>query len=698
MKLLFPGLVVLTLCAGGAAFVLREPSLSEDQVANRPIQDTEAEYASSNACRACHPAQYASWRASYHRTMTQVATPETVVANFDAVTVAHVHGRPMTLERRGREFWATFDDPDARVGSPESSSITTASRAGQMTTRSAAAAPREAGPIPEAGASPAAPNQPPAVSRITRQVVMITGSHHQQVYWYATGRNRLLGQLPAAYLIAEQRWIPRRSAVLHPPSETLFSETGHWNSTCIACHTTNGKPEFETPFGSQPVDTQVVDSRVTEFGIACEACHGPSTGHAAANRSPLRRYTSHLTGRADSTTVLPTRLDPQRSSQVCGQCHGVWEFYDGAGERQANSAGLPYRPGDDLTATRFLAQPTRNLGAPTMQALLAVDPGFVNDSFWSDGMVRVTGREYNGLIESPCFKDAREPARTMTCFSCHSMHQPAGDRRSSSEWADDQLAPGMSDNQACLQCHEPIVKDLTGHTRHEAGSSGSSCYNCHMPFTSYGLLKTIRSHTISSPSVASTIETGRPNACNLCHLDKTLAWTDEYLNTWYGASRVLGADAGRGLSGDVGRGLSDPAPDQEISAALRWALTGDAGQRAIIAQAMAWKPAQAISGTDWMLPHLAQLLDDPYDAVRVIAGRTLRTLPGFATFHYDFAGAPEHRRDAQRRVMSTFAQVRGRLSRPGDPRLLLTPDADVDVPRTLDLLKQRNNRNMLLRE
>ena len=673
MKLLFPSLVVLVLGAGATAFVLRDPPPPEHQVTNRPIKDTEAEYSSSNACRACHPAQYASWRASYHRTMTQVATPETVVANFDGVTVAHVHGRPMTLERRGREFWATFDDPDFEASA--------------TTTRSAAAG----GPGSRTGSptgSRAALSGPPGDHpRITRQVVMITGSHHQQVYWYATGRNRLLGQLPAAYLIADERWIPRRAAVLHPPAETLFSETGHWNSTCIACHTTNGKPEFDTPFGSEPLATQTVDSRVTEFGIACEACHGPSTGHAAANRSPLRRYASHLTDRADPTTVLPTRLDPQRSSQVCGQCHGVWEFYDAAGERQANSAGLPYRPGDELTKTRFLAQPTRNLEDPTMQALLAVDPGFVDDSFWSDGMVRVTGREYNGLIESPCFKDAREPARTMTCFSCHSMHQPDGDQRPAREWADDQLAPGMSSNQACLQCHEPIAKDLAGHTRHEAGSSGSSCYNCHMPFTSYGLLKTIRSHTISSPSVASTIETGRPNACNLCHLDKPLAWTDEYLNTWYGAGRVA--------SGDLSR---DPAGDQEISAALRWALTGDAGQRAIVAQAMAWKPAQAISGTDWMLPHLAQLLDDPYDAVRFIAGRTLRTLPGFATFQYDFAGPPEQRRDAQRRVMSTFAQTRARLPRPGDPRLLLTPDADIDVPRTLALLKQRNNRNMLLRE
>jgi hypothetical protein len=99
-----------------------------------------------------------------------------------------------------------------------------------------------------------------------------------------------------------------------------------------------------------------------------------------------------------------------------------------------------------------------------------------------------------------------------------------------------------------------------------------------------------------------------------------------------------------------------------------------------------------------MLPHLAQLLDDPYDAVRFIAGRSLGTLPEFGSFQYDFAAPPDQRRDAQRRVMSVFGRVRSRLPRPGDPRLLLTPEADVDVPATLALLKQRNNRNMLLRE
>ena len=295
---------------------------------------------------------------------------------------------------------------------------------------------------------------------------MITGSHHQQIYWYATGRNRLLGQLPAAYLIAEKRWIPRRSAVLHPPGETLFSETGHWNSTCIACHTTNGKPEFDTPFGSQPIETQVVDSRVTEFGIACEACHGPSTGHAAANRSPIRRYASHLTGRGDPTTVLPTRLDPRRSSEVCGQCHGVWEFYDAAGERQANSAGLPYRPGDELTKTRFLAQPTRNLRGADDAGAAQRRPG-VRERLVLAGR---HGSRVGPRIQRPdriALLQGRARSKANAQLLLVSRDAPAGRRhpRRRRSGPNDQLAPGMDGNQACLQCHQAICVESRRHTR-----------------------------------------------------------------------------------------------------------------------------------------------------------------------------------------------------------------------------------------
>jgi hypothetical protein len=205
-----------------------------------------------------------------------------------------------------------------------------------------------------------------------------------------------------------------------------------------------------------------------------------------------------------------------------------------------------------------------------------------------------------------------------------------------------------------------------------------------MPYTTYGLLKTIRSHTVSSPSVRESVESGRPNACNLCHLDKSLAWT---------ATSLESRQAGERL-----RPLTEE--EQNISAAVLWALKGDAGQRAIVAQAMGWKPAQQASGTAWMTPILAQLLDDPYDAVRFIAARSLRSTPGFQSFAFDFVAPQKARYAAQLSAMRIWDDAgRGnRVPAANREALLLGPDGGLRVETMLRILKERNDRPVLLRE
>jgi hypothetical protein len=273
-----------------------------------------------------------------------------MLASFDGVDVKEVPGRPMSLDRRGSALWATLDDPDSNAGDSR--------------------------------------------PRVTRQVVMTTGSHRQQIYWYATGRGRLLGQLPAEYLVEERRWIPRSAVLMHPPTSP-FSETGSWNSTCIACHTTLGQPRLMTPAAAPPSRMQVGDTQSVEFGIACESGHGPGAEHVRLNRNPLRRYGLRLTRTRDESTVLPDQLAAHRSSEVCGQCHSVWEFFNEAGERQANAAGLPYRPGDQLATTRMVVQPTHAGGFAGNEChdreRSAIHPRLV----LADGMIRVSGREYN---------------------------------------------------------------------------------------------------------------------------------------------------------------------------------------------------------------------------------------------------------------------------------------------------------------
>src|SRR5262245_54908911 len=511
---------------------------------------------------------------------------------------------------------------------------------------------------------------------------MTTGSHHQQIYWYATGHGRLLGQLPAIRLVADNRWIPRRSAVMHPPNVPLVSESGSWNAVCVSCHTTLGKTALSTPWRAEPLFSQQIDTKAAEFGIACESCHGPAPDHVLANRSPARRYGLHPAGGVDRTVVQPLRLDARRSSEVCGQCHGLWEYYDASGERDANANGLSYRPGDPLTRTRFIVQPSANADSATMKRLLADDANFVRDIFWSDGMVRSTGREYNGLIDSPCYRDAKDDDHRLSCFSCHSMHRVGGDARSDAEWADDQLKPAATGNGACVTCHTEVGARLTAHTHHGADSSGSSCYNCHMPHTTYGLLETIRSHQISSPSVQASLDTGRPNACNLCHLDKTYQWTADYLERWYNIPPLPL------MSED----------DETVAASLVSLLKGDAGQRAIIAQAFGWQPAQKASGTNWMAPYVSLLLNDSYDAVRYIAARSLKTLPGYESFTFDFV-APDNKRQAdQRRALGLWRDMREQQGRRGDRTLLFNPDGTFIADRIDRLSNQRNNRRIFYRE
>ena len=592
---------------------------TEQEVTNRPIEVRENEYVSSKTCEPCHPHHYATWFGSYHRTMTQVATPESVIGEFDG-KVRTVLGRRVRLERLGDRFLIDMvEDPGTGTG-----------------------------------------------PRVKRPVVMTTGFHHMQAYWYSTGKNRELAPVPLVYLREDRRWIPERSSFLKPPlSAYPQGVDGLWNRSCQQCHATGPQPRLGD-----------MDTKVAELGIACEACHGPAERHVRENRDPWTRYRLHLSGEPDSTIVNPERLSRERASELCGQCHGNWEAVDEEESDLSLAGGFSYRPGDELTRSKFTIH-RDNRDVERVRTLLTHEPMYLKDRYWPDGVLRVSGREYVGLLDSPCFNHGDANKKKLSCLDCHAMHQSVDDPRPIKEWANDQLKPEMAGDVACLQCHDDFRGRIEAHTHHPAGSSGSGCYNCHMPYTTYGLLKAIRSHTIDSPSVQESVEAGRPNACNLCHLDRTMAWTAEHLEEWYGIERPE---------------LDD---DQErIAASILWVLKGDAGQRALVSWSMGWDPARRASRSDWMIPFLAQLLRDPYDAVRYIAYRSLRRTPRLATTRYDFLGSEEHQRAAMRQVFSVWQA----MSHSTGSEILIPERGSVDGQTWQRLFAQRDNRRVNLEE
>ena len=116
------------------------------------------------------------------------------------------------------------------------------------------------------------------------------------------------------------------------------------------------------------------------------------------------------------------------------------------------------------------------------------------------------------------------------CTLCHSAHisgPQAG-------------APDRAEHLAtCVECHQELatLAGARSHSHHDADQA--SCLDCHMPRIVQGFTGYNRSHRISSPSEPEILATGMPNTCNLCHLDRSLAWTRDTIASRWGTRVTL---------------------------------------------------------------------------------------------------------------------------------------------------------------
>ncbi|MGK0198187.1 MAG: hypothetical protein ACI91J_001458 [Yoonia sp.] len=110
-----------------------------------------------------------------------------------------------------------------------------------------------------------------------------------------------------------------------------------------------------------------------------------------------------------------------------------------------------------------------------------------------------------------------------------------------------------------------------------------------------------------------------------------------------------------------------------------------------------WGPAQEASGEDWMLPYLAELLDDPCDAVRFVARRSVRSREPYRDFEFDFQDQSESRRERAADLIEQWRSNRSPLLK-GRADLLLDEFGDVVKWEFQRLLKFRDQRDMTLAE
>jgi len=421
----------------------------------------------------------------------------------------------------------------------------------------------------------------------TFEIVKTVGSRRYQQYLGQDGDT--LVRLPVAFHIGEQRWFHMNGAFLTPDPDAskplgnadYERHVTRWNDNCVFCHNVAPNP------GLQRADEggDHFETRVAELGIACEACHGPGEEHARRNASPWRRYRLHLSDAPDPTIVNPAHLSPERSADICGRCHGqrVTDDVDAFLRR-----GDPFVPGEDLalySAPLWRDTPLRG------------EPGVFNARFWPDGTPRLTAYEYQGLLQSACSAQGE-----LTCTTCHGMHE--GDPRG-------QVRPDKLGAAMCTSCHEELasVANASAHAKHDMSDGTPACVDCHMPKVVYGVLEAHRSHRIANPDPAEAAALGQPDACTLCHVERTRRWAaDAFAKLWQPSRRAVPSST----------------PLAEVEMRL---LAGDPVERVLAASAMGEAKRARGGRIDLQIALLLDTMqNDPYPAVRHFARNAARAL------------------------------------------------------------------------
>ncbi|HFE44024.1 MAG TPA: hypothetical protein ENJ18_00830 [Nannocystis exedens] len=519
----------LTFAAASAALLTRTIT---DEAAHPPVSGDRGAVVQSATCARCHPEQHRSWRRTYHRTMTQRATDEALLAPFAGEKLDYLGFRAtMDRDSEGR--------PRVRIVALDE------------------------------------PGEPLLVAT----VVMTVGSHRYQQYLTRMDRGGTgeVWRLPLAWHVEENRWIHLNGAFLEPAgmpgnAQDYLRHLSRWNDNCVFCHNTEPRPGAEAD-GS-------FTTSVGELGIACEACHGPAGEHIERHRDPFRRILLATVAEAGDPSITdPGDLAPDRSSEVCGRCHG---------NRIARDLAAVLRDGDGFLPGQNLAEVSRPIFA---DSVLGGSPEkLFEQRFWPDGTPRLSAYEYQGLQLSACYAEGEG----LACVDCHSMH--GGDPAM-------QLRPDRQGNATCRSCHDEVAIPSS----HGGHTAAVDCAACHMPRLTYGLVQGMISHRISSPDPGALVgRADQPDACTQCHVDRSRTWAAE-------------AMARLGL---VGSRAQDPTAQESWASRVVLDLRGgDPLQRVLAADALAQPrtPVSAESRMRWLLG----AFEDEYPAVRLAAARGL---------------------------------------------------------------------------
>ena len=256
------GLLVLILACG---YVLA------DRFQESPEEIT-ASYVGRDSCVDCHQDEAKLFHGSDHDLAMDLATDETVLANFDQQTIDH-HGIESKMFRDGKRFMINTEGPDGEMQDFEIKYVFGVRPLQQYMVeidRPVDAKPHEIGRV---------------------QVLRVSWDTNKKSWFYLSP--------------------PDVDEKLQPDDPLHWTGiTQNWNASCAVCHSTDLKKNFS------PL-TNEYRTTFSEIDVSCEACHGPGSYHVElAERKSLFWDRNHGYGLAKLKTESNL---PQ--IETCAPCH-----------------------------------------------------------------------------------------------------------------------------------------------------------------------------------------------------------------------------------------------------------------------------------------------------------------------------------------------------------------------------------------
>jgi len=224
----------------------------------------QATYVGRQTCAECHNAQQQLWSGSPHDRALDLATPKTVLGNFDDQELAY-QGVTSKMFRRDGKYFVRTDGPDGKLADFE--------------------------------------------------VKYVIGYDPLQQYMveFPDGRVQVLR---ISWDVVGQRWFnqfPPDVKNEHIKPDDPLHWTGpamNWNHMCAECHSTNLQKNFD-------VAKNQYHTTFSEIDVSCETCHGPGSLHVDAAKRPWPKWDqNHGLG-------LPALKggDSKNEIEACAQCH-----------------------------------------------------------------------------------------------------------------------------------------------------------------------------------------------------------------------------------------------------------------------------------------------------------------------------------------------------------------------------------------